>query len=266
MNKDMLVVLGVVIIVVGILGYFYYNVSKGVAPSLLKEERVQTGQAGQSSGGGKKVTKTTTGQSTGSSSSGSPPDFASLFLKTREFKATYDYYVGKTKKGQITYYIKGDKRRMDVSTDQGKIISIHLKDKMIFCMKQKENSQWLCYSLNAGQKPPQQQGQGGSAEDPVEVSQEKFTKPVYNGTRKIAGKTCHCYYVKTTETQQGKNYKVTYEICVTTDGIFAYFYYKAMIGNQASVYWMILRSYSTKVSDIAFNPPAQPQEFPTSSP
>ncbi len=265
MNKDMLVVLGVIVIIVGVLGYFYYNVSKGVAPGLLKEE-AQTSQA--QAEGGAKGTKTTTkaGQSPVSGSSGSPPDFASLFLKTKEFKATYDYYVKKVKKGQITYYMKGDKRRMDISTDKGKIISIYSKDKTIFCMKQSESSQWVCYSLKAGQKPPQQQEQSGSsAEDPVEVSQKKFTKPVYNGTRKIAGKTCHCYYVKTTETQQGKNYKVTYEICVTTDGIFAYFYYKAVIGNQASVYWMVLKSYSTKVSDIAFNPPVQPQELPTSS-
>ncbi len=270
MTRDILVVLGVAIIVVGILGYFFYNVSKGVAPGLLTEkyssgeEKVPTGtskvtQTSKQTTQGKTQTKTSKG--TGSSGA---PDFASLFLKTKEFKATYDYYEKKTKKGELIYYLKGDKRRIDISTNQAKMINIYLKDKIIFCVKSAETQQqWVCYSMSPNQKPTQgQAGEGQNVEDPVEASQE-FKKPVYNGTREIAGKQCHCYYVKTTENVEGKQASVTYEICLTTDGIFAYYYYKAVIGGNAKVYWVILKSYTTKVSDVAFNPPAPPQEFPS---
>ena len=261
MNRDSLVVVGVVLITLIVLGSAYMAVSRGVAPSLL----------GTESGSGKTAGTTTTSASgtstqTKTTTEKAPFEFKSIFLKKKEFSITYDFYENLKKKGTGSLYVKGEtKTRFDYSTSQGQFITIKNENAHIFCFKQ-PNKDWECFQITKeGQYPGQ--GEGTKINSPVDEGEE-FTNPVYNGTRKYAGKTCYCYYVtrqqKMTVNGKEKAGTATVEICVTSDGIPAYylFLWKSSDGNDTTRSEGIAKTISYSVPDTVFNPPAEPKSFP----
>ncbi len=257
MSKDTLIVIGVVLIVLVILGSTYLSISRGVAPDLLGESASsKTKSASETSGG---TTKT--------SSQKAPFEFSKIFLKTTSFRVTYDLLENLKKEGSVSLYLKGDKRRFDVSRGKDQAIIINLPDKTILCTKQE---QWQCFEIPTAKPKPGEYEGAPPVNDPVSEGKERFKKPVYNGTRKYAGKTCYCYYVTSSENRKisGKNVQgtVTVEICVTSEGIPAYYLnlWKSKDGKTTERYDIIAKTITTTVPDSVFNPPAEPQKLPSS--
>ncbi len=269
MNRDSLVIVGVVLITLIVLGSAYMAVSRGVAPSLL--EKGATGGSKQGTGSSQptsgKTTATSTKKTTTQKTTQKAPfDFKSVFLKKTEFSITYDYYQDLKKKGSGALYVKGaDKRRMDFKFVQGQTILINNGDLTIYCFKQAQTD-WQCFQSK--NKKSIEKKMGGKANDPVEEGQEEFTKPVYNGTRKYAGKTCYCYYIsksgKATVNGVDKMGTQWIEICVTQDGIPAYYLYlwKSSDGKNTIRTEIIAKTISYSVPDSVFNPPVEPTNLP----
>ncbi len=271
MNRDSLVIVGVVLITLIVLGSAYMAVSRGVAPSLLEKgtssgsKQGNTGSTQTTPGKtGTTQTKGTTTQKT--TTQKAPFDFKSVFLKKAEFSITYDYYQDRKKKGSGALYVKGaDKRRMDFKFVQGQTILINEGDLTIYCFKQAQ-SDWQCFQSK--NKESIEKKMGGKANDPVEEGQEEFEKPVYNGTRTYAGKTCYCYYISKSEkaTVNGVDKAGTQwiEICVTQDGIPAYYLYlwKSSDGKNTIRTEIIAKTISYSVPDSVFNPPVEPTSLP----
>ncbi len=271
MNRDSLVIVGVMLITLIVLGSAYTAVSKGVAPSLLEKgtssgsKQSSTGSSQVTSGKtGTTQTKKTTTQKT--TTQKAPFDFKSVFLKKTEFSITYDYYQDMKKKGNGALYVKGDNRRMDFKFVQGQTILINKGDLTIYCFKQAQ-SDWQCFQSKNKESIKKKMG-GGRANDPVEEGQEEFDKPVYNGTRTYAGKTCYCYYVSKSakETVNGVDKAGTQrvEICLTQDGIPAYYLYlwKSSDGKNMIRTEIIAKTISYNVPDTVFNPPVEPTSIP----
>ncbi len=263
MNRDSLIIVGVVAIVVIVLGSAYMAISKGVAPSLLGKVASSSGHGGTSTtavstSGGKTQTKTGVGKG---------PSFSSLFLKKGEFSVTYDLYENLKKEGTASMYVKGTRNRFDLSTPQGRYISIRNgTSSYIICFKQAQQN-WQCFKVKEGQYPSSQEGNKPQVNDPVREGQS-FKSPVYNGTRKYAGKICYCYYVKKQERMKvhgSEKMGLAYiEICITSDGIPGYFLslWKSSDGKDVIRYEGIARTISYSVSANVFNPPVQPKSFP----
>ncbi len=273
MNRDSLVIVGVVLITLIVLGSAYMAVSRGVAPSLL-EKRGSGGSQHQKTG----ASKTTSGKPAGGSGGKTttrrtttmkaPFDFKSLFMKKTEFSITYDFYQDRKKKGSGSLYVKGvSKRRVDFKFAQGQTIMITKGDLNIYCFKQAQ-SQWQCFQSTNKEAIERRFGGSGKSGDPVEKGQQEFTSPVYNGTRTYAGKTCYCYYVtkskKVTVNGVDKLGTAWMEICVTRDGIPAYylFLWKSKDGKSTVRTEMIARTISYSVPDSVFNPPVEPRPLP----
>gem|GEM_PF-1262341 len=267
-----MVIVGVVLITLIVLGSTYMAVSKGVAPSLL-ERGVSSGSEQGSTGspqtapgktGTTRTKKTTTSKTT---TQKAPFDFKSVFLKKTEFSITYDYYQDRKKKGNGALYVKGDKRRMDFKFAQVQTMVIYTKDLYIYCFKQAQ-SDWQCFKSKNIEAIEKKMGGGSKSKDPVKEGQEEFDKPVYNGTRTYAGKTCYCYYISKSEkaTVNGVDKPGTQwvEICVTQDGIPAYYLYlwKSSDGKSTIRTEIIAKTISYNVPDSVFNPPVEPTSIP----
>ncbi len=265
MNRDSLIVVGVIVIVAIVLGSAYMAISRGVAPSLLGTMTSSSEHGGSSgsytatsAGGGKTQTKT---------SAVKGPSFSSLFLKRGEFSVTYDLYENLKKEGTASIYVKGAKKsRFDLSMPQGQYITIRNSTSYIICFKQAQQN-WQCFKVKEGQQYPQSQGSKPQVNDPVKEGEE-FKNPIYNGTRKYAGKTCYCYYVKKQEkmTVHGsqKMGSAYIEICITSDGIPGYFLslWKSSDGKDVVRYEGVAKTISYSVPENIFNPPVQPRSFP----
>ncbi len=262
MNKDNLIVIGVIVIVAIVLGSAYMAISRGVAPSLLG-----TMTSGGEHGGSTYATTTSTSGGKTQTSVGKGPSFNSIFLKKGEFSVTYDLYENLKKEGTASIYVKGDKKsRFDLSTSQGQYITIRNSTSYIICFKQAQQS-WQCFKVKEGQYPQSQGGGKPQVDDPIKEGEE-FKNPIYNGTRKYAGKTCYCYYVKKQEkmTVHGseKVGSAYIELCLTSDGIPGYFLslWKSSDGKDVVRYEGVAKTISSTVPENVFNPPAQPKSFP----
>lgn len=263
MSRDVLIVIGVVLIILVVLGSTYMAVSRGVAPSLLGGE-IQESPGGTTVTSGVTTTNTKAGKTT---TKNAPFTFSDIFLKKKEFSITYDYYQDGEKKGSGSFYIKGvDKRRMDFKSSEGQVIVIYKGNEITYCFKQAQVG-WKCYKSTNKAEIERKIG-GKSANDPVEEGQEKFKTPVYNGTRTYAGKRCYCYYVTGSGDEIINGVKKSgtqwVEICVTQDGIPAYYMYlwKSSDGKNKLRTDIIARTISYSVQDNVFNPPAEPAPLP----
>ncbi len=263
MNRDSLIVVGVIIVVAIVLGSAYITISRGVAPSLLGtmtsgSERGSARTTMTSASGGKTQTKT---------NAGNGPSFSSLFLKKGKFSATYDLYKNLKKEGTASIYVKRAKEsRFDLSIPQSQYITIRNDTSYITCFKQAKQS-WQCFKAKEGQYPQSQGGGRPQVSDPVKEGEE-FKSPIYNGTRKYAGKTCYCYYVKKQKKimingseKMGSAY---IEICITSDGVPGYFLslWNSPSGKDIVRYEGVAKTILYSVPENVFNPPAQPRSLP----
>lgn len=238
MDRDTLLLLGVMIIVLLVLGSIYTVMYRGVAPSLLGSY-TQTQQTQQS-------------QTQGAKAQEAPFQFKDKFLLTKEFSVNYDVYMNGSKGGELTVYSKGEKYRMDFSKEDTNYVMIKSGGSYTACYKLPQED-WTCLSVNSLEEAIQSTGE--ELKDPVDEGR-KFSTPQYNGSRNYAGQKGYCYYMKS-GTDGGE---LITEICITDKGIPVYYLYleRSLDGNLITRVEFVAKTISYSVQDTVFNPPATP--------
>jgi len=231
--------MGVIVIVLIVLGSAYTVMYRGVAPSLLGTytEAQKTQQASQ--------TRTTQTQA-------APFSFGDKFLSTKEFSVNYDLKVNKSKVGELSIYLKGDKYRLDLSTENAQYVIIRAGSSNVVCSKA-AGEDWICLQSGSIEEAIQSTGEE-NLRDPVGEG-SKLSSPSYNGSRNYAGQKSYCYYARETSGEL----EVLTEICITDRGVPVYHLYMEKANNIITKrVEAIAKTISPSVQDSVFNPPAAP--------
>lgn len=178
-------------------------------------------------------------------------EFESLAKKAEgaTFKVTYkttDSFSGSD--GEFVMYSKGKKSRMDTkSTYEGQLMESQVfndGDSVTMCNK---DGDWTCFIM---------EDMGDTGNTPAEF-QDEWDKPDVDVTktssRKVAGTTADCYEVSVTMPDG----VAKQEVCVSKEGVMLYMNVETPQGTMS---WEAT-TYSTSVSDSAFEPPAEPQDM-----
>ncbi len=239
MNRDTLLLLGVAAIVLLVLGSTYTVMYRGVAPSLL-EGYTQTQQSQKT-----QVQRTQAQEA--------PFPFKDKFLLTKEFSVNYDVYINKSKEGELSVYLKGEKFRTDFSKGDAQYVVIKSGNSYIICYKAPQE-EWTCLNVSSLEEAIQSTGEEGF-KDPVSEGQG-LSSPHYNGSRSYAGQKSYCYYV-VSEAAGGQSVR---EICITDKGVPVYHLHleRSSDGNVMLRVEAIAKTISYSVQDSVFNPPATP--------
>ncbi len=238
MDRDTLLLIGVVVIVLIVLGSVYTVMYRGVAPSLLGTytEAQKTQQASQ------QATQTQE----------APFSFGDRFLSTREFSVNYDLKVDTNKVGELSVYLKGDKYRLDLSTENAQYVIIRSGNSNVVCSKA-AGEDWLCLQSGSVEEAIQSTGEE-NLRDPVGEG-SGLSSPSYNGSRNYAGQKSYCYYARETSGEL----EVLREICITDRGVPVYYLYMERANNIITKrVEAIAKTISSSVQDNVFNPPAAP--------
>lgn len=245
MNRDNLLLLGVLLIVLIVLGSTYTVMYRGVAPSLLgtytqsqqpQQQQKETSQA---------VTQT------------APFSFKDKFLSISQFSVNYDVYVMGNKEGELAIYYKNEKTRWDYSKENVQFTVIKSGDSYIYCVKS-PGEEWSCFQTGSIEEAVQSSGEE-SFRDPLSEG-KGMSSPSYNGSRTYAGQKGYCYYVRGSGGASGELESIN-EICITDKGVPLYYSYleKAQgSGEIVTKVEIIAKTISYSVADTVFNPPATP--------
>ncbi|MCS7103155.1 MAG: hypothetical protein NZ992_04645 [Candidatus Korarchaeum sp.] len=239
MNRDTLLLLGVMIIVLLVLGSIYTVMYRGVAPSLLGSY-TQTQRSQQT-----QVQQTQT--------QAAPFPFRDKFLSVKEFSVNYDVYVNRSKEGELAVYLKDTKSRTDFSKEDTQYVLIRSGNSFIICSRVFQQ-EWTCLNAESLEEAIQSTGEE-NFRDPVSEGQG-FRSPSYNGSRSYAGQTSYCYYVEG-EIANGRS--VT-EICITNRGVPVYYLYLEKLSDENVILRLeiVAKTISYSVQDTVFNPPTTP--------
>jgi hypothetical protein len=239
MDRDTLLLMGVIVIVLIVLGSAYTVMYRGVAPSLLGTytEAQKTQQASQT-------------QTTGTQAA--PFSFGDRFLSIREFSVNYDLEVNMSKIGKLSVYLKGDKYRLDLSMENIQYTIIRSGNSNVVCSKP-AGEDWSCLQSGSVEEAIQSTGEE-NLRDPVGEG-SKLGSPSYNGSRNYAGQKGYCYYAKETSGEL----EVLREVCITDKGVPVYYLYMEKTNNIITKrIEAIAKTISSSVQDNVFNPPAAP--------
>lgn len=165
-----------------------------------------------------------------------------------EWKVAYDLkstYVGKTTNMQMTEYMKTEKKiRMDSAFDGIETQTFMVTDVYTTCSKQ--DGSWSCFKLDAKKTD----GVDVQATEQKMEDNPNDYEITSDGTMQIAGVTATCFKIVS------KQDKYTNRYCFK-DAVPLYVYVQTEDGTSE----MKATSYSTKVSDSDFVPPAKAQDM-----
>ncbi len=165
-----------------------------------------------------------------------------------EYKVAYDLKTVADKQTvamQYTQYMKTEKKiRMD-STYQGMESQTYMvSDTYTMCTKQ--SGAWTCFKLDT---PKEQAADTKAYETKIEDNPSDYST-ISDGTMQVAGVTATCFKIT------GVADKLTSRYCFK-DGVPLYIYMEYDGGSSE----MKATSYSTRVSDSEFVPPAKAQDM-----
>jgi hypothetical protein len=236
MDRDTLLLMGVIVIVLIVLGSTYTVMYRGVAPSLLGTY-TETRQQSKT-----QVTQT----------QAAPFPFGDRFLSIKEFSVNYDLKVNESKIGELSAYLKGDKYRLDLSMESIQYAIIRSGNSSVVCSKA-AGEDWSCLQSGSIEEAIQSTGEE-NLRDPVGEG-SKLRSPSYNGSRNYAGQKSYCYYARETSGEL----EVLREICITDKGVPLYYLYIEKTNNIViKRIEAIAKTISPSVQDNVFNPPAAP--------
>lgn len=245
MDRDTLLLFGVLAIVLIVLSSTYSVMYRGVAPSLLGTYT----QSQQSQQLQQKTSQTQT--------QSAPFSFGDKFLSSNQFSVNYDVFISGNKGGELAIYYKNEKVRWDFSREDVQITVIKSGDSYVYCVKA-PGEDWSCIQVGSFEEAAQSSGEE-SFRDPLSEGR-KMSSPIYNGSRAYAGQKGYCYYVKELGGASGGVESLT-EICITDRGIPIYYLYlekEQGSGNTLARVEIVAKTISYSVADTVFNPPATP--------
>ncbi len=226
------------------------------------------GQTVTTVAGAKTVTTVANTQATGNSGTGTDlnAQVKSLFQNgAKEYMVAYDTTMTggaqNSYNGQMAYYVKADKLRMDtLAQTQGLGESRVYLSSNVYIVCNKQGAAWSCIKM------PQQD----TSQDPkkqADVIQKSIDTSVVSQLtdRVIVGVTAKCYKVTISATANGVPGGMPsgdYTYCISPDGVLLYS--ESNSGGMHVV--QEATNYKTSVSDSDFVPPAEPIDLTAGMP